>query len=678
MADLARRIGGRYRLQHRLGEGGMASVYAALDEKLQRRVAVKLLHAHLARNAEVRSRFRLEAQAVSALDHPNVVRVYDYSGSRSKELWLVTELVEGRTLAQILRENGTPHPVVGLCIAREVCKALQEAHARGLVHRDVKPENVMITHQGRLKLMDFGIAKDMRHQSMTQAGSFMGSPSYMSPEQVKGQDVDVRTDIYSLGVVMYELATGVLPFVGSSTHEIILKIVEGRYLAPRDINVSLPIAMDRMVRRCLGRSPSDRYGSTSELAREMDHSLVGLGFAESHVELERYYRDRSAFEARLAQLSMGGHRSGIPSPLPRDRTRRQRRDRGFPAVAKTARNIPALAALQRMGRVSIPRRGKSLGSYGPSGQVQAATPLATPSFYSRPESVAAAVGGWGLWAVAAIFAISILGFVMLGTRLGSDARRWSSATNLPSGTAKDPSPRQGERSSNASKALASPGSPAGDSTSAASTQIPSGRPVLPSALVGPGPSEGRARGATDGAAAPNLPLPAAAARQVSHGYFQIGSRPAAELWVNGVPRGTTVDATYSTPWIRIQPGRHRLELRRPGYETFLTHISVESGARIRVPDVALVRKAGVSRQSSNGTLTIEVDRTPAEVSIVPLAGGGGERRLTVKARRTDLQLQAGSYRVTVAQGGRVRERVLVVSAADDEPMVFDATSTESP
>ena len=222
-------LGNRYRIIDRIGEGGMAYVYVALDEKLRRKVAIKVLHEHMEKNPDIRKRFQLEAQAVSALEHPNIVKIYDFSGEYSERLWIVTEVIRGKNLAQYAQSIGPGwvNPVLSACIVREICKALDKAHEEGIIHRDIKPENIMLTSEGRVKLMDFGIAKDLGKAGMTIEGTFMGSPSYMSPEQIRGRNVDLRSDLYSLSVLFYEIATGRLPVIGTTTHDVVLRIIEG-------------------------------------------------------------------------------------------------------------------------------------------------------------------------------------------------------------------------------------------------------------------------------------------------------------------------------------------------------------------------------------------------------------------------------------------------------------------
>lgn len=297
-------IGNRYRVLRKIGEGGMAVVHLAVDEKLGRDVAIKILRERYENHDEIRTRFQHEARAISSFDHPNILKVYDFSGEDSRQLWIVTELIHGRNLAQILETtpSGWLHPIIAASIVREICRALASAHEHGVVHRDVKPENVMITHHGVVKLMDFGIAKIQKITSMTQTGIFMGSPSYMSPEQVRGRDVDNRSDIYSLGVLFYELVSGKLPFTGSSTADIAMRILNGDFAHPRFIMAGLPDSLDQCIVQCMALQPENRPPSIDYVGEKIDSLLQSMGLETSMQELERCFKDPKAYGDRLSKI----------------------------------------------------------------------------------------------------------------------------------------------------------------------------------------------------------------------------------------------------------------------------------------------------------------------------------------------------------------------------------------
>ena len=283
-------IGNRYRLKTLIGEGGMASVYAAVDEKLDRRVAIKILHSHLAKNDDIRQRFHMEAQSISSIDHPNIVKVYDYSGPESKLLWFVSEILYGLDLAAYVKKfkaRKAP-PLLSFLVASEIAEALISAHTNGIIHRDIKPENVMVLDSGKIKLMDFGIAKIAENANSTQTGTFMGSPSYMSPEQIKGVDVDEGTDIYSLSVVLYELICGTLPYTGSSTADVINKILVGNFKEPTEHVKTLDLKLEDIIVKGLEKKSRDRYRSMSEFKTEINKILEENHLLPSSITLSEY------------------------------------------------------------------------------------------------------------------------------------------------------------------------------------------------------------------------------------------------------------------------------------------------------------------------------------------------------------------------------------------------------
>ena len=250
---------GRYELLSELGRGGMAVVYRARDTSLDREVALKVMHLHLWGREEYTARFLREAQAAAALRHPNIVEVHDFSEGDAEQAtpgYIVSELVNGPTLREFMTQHGRPLPEVAAMIGGKLASALGAAHASGIIHRDLKPENVMIARGGRVVLTDFGIARLSQGEAVTQTGAMVGSPAYMSPEQARGQPVDMRSDLFSLGTLLYQLGTGVLPFRGSDPLSTVLKVVEGRFDAPLKLNPTLGTRLDRVIRRLLEREPA--------------------------------------------------------------------------------------------------------------------------------------------------------------------------------------------------------------------------------------------------------------------------------------------------------------------------------------------------------------------------------------------------------------------------------------
>jgi eukaryotic-like serine/threonine-protein kinase len=295
-----RRIG-RYELLAEIGRGGMAVVYRAMDTALKREVALKLLHPHLADHAEARKRFEREAHAVARLHHPSIVEVHDFSDASADEVYIVMELVEGTTLRVFMKRlEGRPLIAeAAALIARNVAEALSVAHEQGVVHRDVKPENILIGADGALKLSDFGIAHLVGFDQMTVTGQILGSPAYMSPEHIEMAELDARADIFSLGTLLYEMSVGTLPFHGKNPHHIIKQIVEGYYDHPLSVNPAVGHRIASVIVRCLRPSREDRYASASALVAELDAALAEMGIGSGAAELAAFFSDPDGWERRI-------------------------------------------------------------------------------------------------------------------------------------------------------------------------------------------------------------------------------------------------------------------------------------------------------------------------------------------------------------------------------------------
>jgi serine/threonine protein kinase len=262
------KVGGRYRLEHHLGHGGMASVYLARDEELERSVAIKLLAESLADDQASRRRFLREARLAARLSHPNVVRVYD-AGEDEGRPYIVMECVEGETLAELLARRGRLRPDEAIGLALQACRGLEHAHAEGLIHRDVKPGNLLLARDGTLKIADFGIARAAEGTALTQAGTVLGTAAYLAPEQAAGEEVTAAADLYSLGAVLYELLTGRPPYELDSLAELAAQQRSGAIPPVRDLAPDAPPRLEETVMRCLARNPAYRPGSAAGLALEL-------------------------------------------------------------------------------------------------------------------------------------------------------------------------------------------------------------------------------------------------------------------------------------------------------------------------------------------------------------------------------------------------------------------------
>jgi eukaryotic-like serine/threonine-protein kinase len=270
MTDLA---GGRYRLERRLGHGGMASVYLARDTELDRLVAVKLLAENIAGDEGLRKRFVREARLAARLSHPNVVGVFD-AGENEGRPYIVMEYVEGETLAELLARRGRLPAEAARELALQACRGLAHAHNAGLVHRDIKPQNLLLRSDGTLKIADFGIARAIEGTALTQAGTVLGTAAYLSPEQALGEPVSAASDVYSLGAVLYELLTGRPPLEADSLAELAEKQQRPSITPVRELAAQVPGDLEALVMRCLARNPTYRPASAGELERELSPTVA--------------------------------------------------------------------------------------------------------------------------------------------------------------------------------------------------------------------------------------------------------------------------------------------------------------------------------------------------------------------------------------------------------------------
>ncbi len=288
--EIGRTYAGRYRIEGELGRGGMAIVYLAFDSRMKRRVALKVLYPHLALRDEHKVRFQREAEVVANLNHRNIVRIHDYSGTESEDNFIVAEYVEGTTLKRFTAENPLVLPEVGAMMAHEIAGALDHAHRNHVIHRDVKPENVMFDSQGVLKLMDFGIAQIKDVQQMTVTGQMIGSPAHMSPEHIEGRNLDHRSDIFSLGTVLYLLCVGELPFKGATAHALFKRILDVDYVPAVQASPAVGEDLSAIIDRCLRKEMDERYQSCAELQLALASHLRSLGFDLPSAELADFFK----------------------------------------------------------------------------------------------------------------------------------------------------------------------------------------------------------------------------------------------------------------------------------------------------------------------------------------------------------------------------------------------------
>jgi len=321
--------GRNYQILSTIATGGTAVLYKAIQTSLDRHVVVKRLHSHLISDPSFTKRFELEAKAAASLDHENIVRIIDF-GSSHDNYYIVMEYIDGMTLKEIMSEHGIFDQELALLVAREICIGLDHAHQRGIVHRDIKPANIMVTGDGQVKITDFGLAK--LHQSQTQqtvASTLLGTPLYMSPEQAIGENVDGRSDLFSLGTMCYEMITGTQPFLGDNYAVVIQNIINGNIPPPSRIRKSIEREIESIIMKALCKEPSKRFRTAIEMARAIETVLGQEKIASAKAKLRRLMKGAGAHD---------------PAAEPVRRARRGLAKRMLPTLVTAAAAAAAVAA----------------------------------------------------------------------------------------------------------------------------------------------------------------------------------------------------------------------------------------------------------------------------------------------------------------------------------------------
>ena len=301
----SRVLSGRYELLEKIGDGGMAVVYKGKDKLLNRFIAVKILRPEFTKDATFVENFKRESQAAAGLSHPNIVGVYDV-GREGNINYIVMELIEGKTLNKIIEEEAPMDYRRVIDISKQVASALRVAHKNKIIHRDVKPHNIMITNDGVVKLADFGIARAVNDATLSTGSKIVGSVHYFSPEQARGNYVDERSDIYSLGIVMYEMLTGKVPFDGDNPVTVALKHINEEIVPPIDLEPGIPPALDRCVMKATSKFQTNRYANADELIQELDNISFVTNVTSDNVIFDSTTKEREsksirAFERDVAE-----------------------------------------------------------------------------------------------------------------------------------------------------------------------------------------------------------------------------------------------------------------------------------------------------------------------------------------------------------------------------------------
>jgi Protein kinase domain len=368
----SRRIGyigknlGRFSIRAELGRGGMATVYRAHDPQLGRDVAIKVMHGFLAGRADLEARFRREASAVAGIRHPSVLALYDFSPPRGEEPgYLVSELIDGPDLRHLM--DARPRhmlPESALLLGAQIADALGAAHDAGVVHRDVKPDNVLIDRGApRVLLTDFGVAHVGGLDTMTATGAVLGSPAYMSPEQARGDDVGPPSDVFSLGVLLYQLCTGHLPFSGKDPLTMLSAILRGEFTRPARLDPHVGPELEAVILRCLDRDPGARFATGRVAAVALRCLWVETGIGDETAALRAFLRDADAFESGLSQRIAGQAREAAEGA-----SRRRQRARALAEIGRALAYAPddarAQASLAQMAKGGGRWRRSVIGAWG--------------------------------------------------------------------------------------------------------------------------------------------------------------------------------------------------------------------------------------------------------------------------------------------------------------------------
>jgi serine/threonine-protein kinase len=569
---------GRYQVESELGKGAMGLVYKATDPNIGRSVALKTmrLDVHGIEQEEMLRRFKNEARSAGVLNHPNIVTIYD-AGEDQGLFYIAMEFIEGKTLAEVLQEHRVLPVDQVIGITRNICAGLDFAHNKGIVHRDIKPANIMITPEGMAKIMDFGIAKVSG--SLTSTGQVLGTPNYMSPEQVKGRQLDGRSDLFSLGVMLYEMLTGEKPFMGQGVTTIIYKIVNENPIPPRDLDLTIHPGLSAVVTRTLAKDPYERYQSGAELIRDLENYKSYGTDANSTIVAATGAFNREAIEQGDATLiGPSPTIARAPAPAPAQAQATGQRSAMHPTPVPQATGSAAASSTVKTPAVApLP--------------VPPAAPAKQPTTTSAKIAAAGSRGPGKLLIGALAFLVLVAGVVGI-TR--HNARKRAAANQQQQFQQAMQQAQQAIDMAKQAEQL-SPG--ATPSTSADATP-PTSADVTPE----PPPTDANATPIPpetgNAAAAPKRPIKP----KLTTGDLQVISEPAgAHVDIDGQTRPEWV-----TPFLadKLPAGKHTVTYAMPNF-----------GTEKRTVDVAAGKKGTVDAKLTTTVGTVKIASTPAGADI---------------------------------------------------------------
>ncbi|MFV9509929.1 Stk1 family PASTA domain-containing Ser/Thr kinase [Tepidibacillus sp. LV47] len=330
---IGKTLGRRYQLLEKIGGGGMAEVYHAFDQLAKRDVAIKILRQEFVHKDDFIKRFQREAESIATLSHENVVTIYDV-GEEDDLYYIVMEYVEGHTLKQFIQKEGRISVERALDIAKKIASALYHAHQHHIIHRDIKPQNILIGENGEVKVSDFGIARTLSSATITHTGSVLGSVHYLSPEQAKGGYTDEKTDLYSLGIVLYEMVTGKLPFSGDSPISVALKHLQEDFVYPRDLNPEIPQSVENIILKALEKDPTKRYQSAKEMLYDLETALDPERIDEPRIQLQSIGDDDdpTIIIPRFSENIGQDHLQTTFTPQSRKMKKKKLQNKAFPLI----------------------------------------------------------------------------------------------------------------------------------------------------------------------------------------------------------------------------------------------------------------------------------------------------------------------------------------------------------